>query len=55
MITDDVTYWEHVEDEEERSKNRALGNTVWDRGSGGLSLADRDVMLATRRVGGEPG
>jgi len=36
-----------VDDKEKRSKNRTL--------HGGVSMGDRDVMLAFRQVGSEPG
>jgi len=31
------------------------GKKVLDRGSSGVSMGDRDVMLAFRQVGSEPG
>ena len=35
MATDDLTQWEHVDDEEEGSKYGTLWNTLVDRCSGG--------------------
>ena len=55
MAADDVTYWEHVEDEEDGAKHWALGDSVGDRGGVGFVVVDGDVLEYFRQVGGEPG
>lgn len=46
MTTDDVTEGKDVEDEEERTKHRTLGNTLWQGGYGGGAAVDVDELLS---------
>ena len=55
MATDDLAQWQHVDDEEERSKNGAPRNTLVDRCRGGAGAIDGDEVLPVGEIGVEPG
>lgn len=54
MMTDDITKGKNVEDKEERTKHRTLGNTLRERGYGGGAAVDVDELLPICEVGLEP-
>ena len=50
MTTYDVTKWEHVEDEQERAKHRALGNTLGQKKGGGGAVVGVDELLSVCEI-----
>ena len=53
-VADDMTKGKNVTDEEKGTKDRALGDTLRDRGEGGGVAGERDELLSVGEVGGEP-
>ena len=50
MTTDDCTEWEHVDNEEERTKYGTLRNTLVDRCSGGAGTVDGDKLFPVGEI-----
>ena len=53
-VADDVTKGKDVTDEEKGTKDRALGDTLCDRGEAGGVVRKGDELLSVGEVGGEP-
>ena len=51
VVAEDLTKWEDVYDEEEGTKNGALGDTVGNWSSGGDGVVDGDELLTIGEVG----
>lgn len=45
MLADDVTEGEHVENEQERTKHRTLGDALGQKNSGGGAVKNNDELL----------
>lgn len=54
MMTDDIAKRKNIEDKEERTKHRTLGDTLRERGNRGGAAVDMDELLPVCEVGLEP-
>ena len=50
VATDDFSKGEYIEDEEEGTKHRTLGDALVQRGSGGSAVIDVDELVSVGEV-----
>ena len=55
VAADDFYKGEHIEDEEEGTKHRTLGDLLGQRSSGGSAVIDMDELVSVGEVGFPPG
>ena len=55
MLTEDLSNWEDVDDEQKGTKYRTLRDAMIDGGCGGCGVVNGDELRSVREIGFKPG